>query len=376
MPDDYRVRIVGNSRRLQKEFIDFPKHLYRDNAQWVPWFDVDMRALLKKRHPYFSHARGEFLLVTRNGRSVARACISENDLYNQAHGMNVANFYFFDAEDDQEAVNILVEFMIGWSRDSGLTGLLGPILQGGATGSGILVEGFGIQAAMNMMPYNYAYYQKLLEGAGFSPFVNLYSMNLPPERFSLPDKVARVAELAAKRGSLEVLKFKSKRQVLKIADDIAGLYNPTLGDHFEDYPLSDAELEQVKKDLTLVADPALIKILGHKGRVVGFLFPFADLSDVMRRNNGKTGPVEILRLLSAMKQRKKVLFNGMGILPEYQKLGGNAILYREVVRTMSELGFSSAELVQISEKTELMLKDVEILGGEISKVHRMYRRDF
>ena len=64
----------------------------------------------------------------------------------------------------------------------------------------------------------------------------------------------------------------------------------------------------------------------------------------------------------------------MGILPEYQRLGGNALLYSELTRTAGGDRFRRAELTQISERTELMLRDVQTLGGRIYKVHRMFER--
>ena len=372
MSSEYAVIKVGESRSLQREFIDFPKRLYRNCGQWVPWFDIDVRALMRKKHPYFFHAEGDFFLVRKNGRTVARACVTENRRYNEAHDLNVAHFYFFDAEDDRQAVGSLIAELSRWSRTRGLDGILGPILQGGSSGSGILVEGFEYRAAMNMMAYNRPYYGSLLENAGFKPFLSLYSMDLPASEFSLPKKVARISELVLKRGHFEVLKFKSKRDVMKAGDEIAHLYNPTLGDHLEDYPLSEKELAQIKKDLLLVADPSLVKVLRYGDKLVGFLFAFPDLSDIMQKNKGKTGPLEILRLLMGMKKKDRVLFNGMGILSEYRKLGGNALLYGELEKTLKNAGCRSGEIVQISEKTNLMLKDVETLGGRIVKKHRMY----
>lgn len=375
MSHTYDVHTVGTSRKRIDEFIEFPKRLYRNCPQWVPWFDVDVRALLWKKHPYFSHAQGEFLLVRKDGRTVARACVTENKRYNETHGMRVAHFYFFDTEDDQKAVDCLVSHMVNWARNRGLTGVLGPILQGGSSGSGILVDGFEHRAAMNMMVYNYPYYAGLLENAGFRPFSTLLSLELPTDTFALPEKVARISELVEKRGRFEVMKFSSKSELRKVSDEIAALYNPTLGDHLEDYPLSDKELLQVRKDLLLVADPELVKILKYEGAIVGFLFVFVDISGTMQKNKGKTGPVEILRLLGALKNPGKVLFNGMGILPEYQKMGGNALLYSELGKTLAKAGVKSGEIVQVNENTVLMLKDVQTLGGRIIKTHRMYLKE-
>ncbi len=86
-------------------------------------------------------------------------------------------------EDDPQAAEALVRRLQEWTREQGLEMLRGPMLLGGASGSGILVQGFEHRAAMTMMPYNYAYYPRLLEGLGFRKHVDLFSMDLPPDEF-------------------------------------------------------------------------------------------------------------------------------------------------------------------------------------------------
>jgi hypothetical protein len=327
---------------------------------------------MRRSHPFFGQASGEFFLAREEGRTVARACVVKNPAYIAQHGARCAHFYFFDAADDPQAVGILFTRLREWARAQGLEMLRGPMLLGGASGSGVLVQGFEHRAAMTMMPYNRPYYASLLEGLGFRKHVDLYSMDLPPSTFRIPGRISSVAEKVLARGRFQVLRFASKRELSAVADRIAALYNATLADHLEDYPLSPKELEQVKKDLLLIADPRLAKILAYDGEIVGYLFAFPDLSAALQRNGGRTGPLEILRLLAAMKRSDGLLINGMGILAQYQRLGGNALLYDELTRTVGERDYRSAELVQVSERTELMLRDIQTLGATISKVHRIY----
>ena len=170
------------------------------------------------------------------------------------------------------------------------------------------------------------------------------------------------------------MRFRSKRELKSVAGPIAALYNQTLADHLEDYPLSQAELAQVTKDLLLIADPGLIKILTYDGEIVGFLFAFHDLSAALQKNAGRLGPIQLLRLLAAMRSREVLLINGAGILPRYQRLGGNALLYYELEKTAGGRIYRRAELTQISERTELMLRDVQTLGCQVYKRHRIYER--
>ncbi len=331
--------------------------------------------MLRRRHPFFRQAFGDFFLVREAGRTLGRACVVKNPSYIAQHQTSCAHFYFFDVEEDPPAAEALVGRLQEWTREQGLGLLRGPMLLGGASGSGILVQGFEHRAAMTMMPYNYPYYPRLLEGLGFRKHVDLFSMDLPPDAFRLPQRVRAAAEKVLASGRFRVLEFRSKRQLKKVADRIAGLYNQTLADHLEDYPLSDAELEQSKKDLLLIADPRLVKILAYDGQIVGYLFGFPDLSLALQRNAGRLGPIRLLRLLRAMRSNDELILNGMGILPQYQRLGGNALLYHELEKTAGGGAFRRAELVQVSERTELMLRDIQTLGARVYKVHRMYEKE-
>jgi hypothetical protein len=67
----------------------------------------------------------------------------------------------------------------------------------------------------------------------------------------------------------------------------------------------------------------------------------------------------------------------MGILPEFQGHGGNAILYYEMGQTL--LGFESqfrhVEMTQVAETTEQMRADLKNLNGVEYKNNRVYRKN-
>ncbi len=157
---------------------------------------------------------------------------------------------------------------------------------------------------------------------------------------------------------------------------MAELYNATLADHLEDYPLSAAELEQVKKDLLLIADPRLAKILAYDGQIVGYLFA---LPGPVRRAAEERRPVgtrgAAAPALGDAYQRRAASSTGWAFCPQYQRLGGNALLYSELTKTVGGGAFRRAELVQVSERTELMLRDIQTLGARVCKVHRMYEKE-
>jgi len=363
-----------NKRKFIKEFIEFPKRLYKDEEKWVPWFDIDMRKILKKKHPFFLHSDGEFFLAEEDGETKGRICVVSNVRYQKEHNRNCAHFFFLDAPESKEVFQALLDAAADWAKNRGVEYLDGPMLFGGAYGSGLLIEGYELPPPMTMMPYNFPYYRKFVEELGFTKLFDTYGTDISKENFVLPEKIEKFAEKVLERGRFKVKRYKSKRAILKEADRLLELFNATLADHPEDYPLTDEELVQLKKDLAPVASPDLIKVLTYDDKIVGYLLAFADITPQLRKSMGKITIPGIIRMMRGLKNSNKLLANGMGILPEYQRLGGNALLYYELSKTVQSRDFTIAKTVQINESTTLMLADIEKLGAVKEVTHRVYQR--
>ena len=307
---------------------------------------------------------------------MGRIAVFENTRYNEQHDLRSAHFYFLDFEEQSEVPGALLSAAMEWARKRDLDQLIGPLCFGGSTGGGILIKGFEHRAAMTMMAYNFRYYKKMLEASGLRKKLDLHSAYLEAERFELPERVRVVAERVLKRGRFKVLKFTGRRDLKKIAFRIGQIYNEALGDHVEAYPLSNSDIRKMARDLTLVADPSLIKVLAYKDDVAGFLFAFPDLSAAIQRARGRLTPGALIRLFREFKQTEWLIVNGAGILPRYQRLGGNAILYYELEKTVRsrDRQFRHVDLTQVAESTGLMLDDIKTLGGNIYKTHRIFQK--
>jgi GNAT superfamily N-acetyltransferase len=370
------IRIDPCDKALIRKFIDFPTTIYAGNDCYVPWFEKEMANYLSKRHAFFSHSVGDFFLVRRGGRTLGRIAALENRRHNDYHKRKTGRFYFYECVEDREVSARLMEAACDWARQRGLTELTGPYGFNSFTGGGLLVNGFEERAAMTMMNYHPPYYHKLLEEAGFSKVMDFYSARLETARFTLPDKVRRAAEITLKRGNFRVPRFTRIGQVKALAADIGRVYNESFAGHEDFTPLSDGEIKELSRDLLRATHPALLKVLFYKEEIAGFLFAFPDLSAALQRGRGKLSLRTLLDLRREARRTDRLIINGAGILPRFQKLGGNALLYYELEQTVKEtLGgrsFVCADLTQIAEKTELMLKDIGTLGGKIYKTHRIY----
>jgi hypothetical protein len=187
--------------------------------------------------------------------------------------------------------------------------------------------------------------------------------------------VHHIAERSRRRSGLQVLRFRTKKEMRAWARRIGRAYNQAFINNWEYYPLSDREIAFLTDNILAVADPRLVKIITHGDEAVGFLFAFPDVSAAIQRSRGRLLPFGILDLLLEFKRTKWVALNGAGILPEFQGRGGNAVLYAEMENTIRETGFQHADLTQVAESAVQMRRDLENVGGVPYKNHRVFIRE-
>ena len=369
-------KIDTENKSQVKRFVNFYYTLYKDCPQWVPPLFMDAYLPLnRKKHPFFEYSDADFFLAVRDGNVVGRICAGVNKLYNKYHKAKKAQFYYFDTIDDLEVARALFKAVFDWARERGLDTVVGPKGLSPFDGYGILVEGYEQRQMMTMMNYNYPYYQKLVEALGFEKEVDFVSCYLPAEAFKIPERVERIAQWALKRGNLWVKHFKSKKELVGWAQRIGETYNRTFINNWEYYPFSQGDIDYAVQNVFMVADHRLIKLIMHDEDIVGFLFAFPDVSAAIQRAKGRLFPFGIVDILLEMKRTRTVSGNGMGVLPEFQGTGGNALLYFEMGKTMLDFKqFEFVEMTQVAETTRQMRADLKNLNGVEYKNHRVFRK--
>ena len=362
-----------NNKKSINEFVMFPFEIYKGNKQWVPPVLSDIKVMLNpKKHPFYEHSDAEFFVARKDGKMAARIAAMENKPFNAYHGTRIAQFYLFECINDMEVAQALFDKVYEWAKARDLNEVVGPKGFSPFDGYGIQIEGFEYRQMMIMMNYNPEYYPTLLEKLGFEKEVDFVSCYIHRDVFHMPEKVHKVAERVKEKGTFEVKRFSSKKELSEWAERIGEAYNKTFVNNWEYYPLTKAEVDFQLKSLLSVADPRLIKIILHEGEVVGFLLGFPDVSAALQRAKGRLTPWAILDLLREMKKTNWVSLNGAGVLPEYHGRGGNALMYAEMDDTIHEYGFEHYELTQVAETAVQMRKDLISVGGKAYKNHRVY----
>jgi GNAT superfamily N-acetyltransferase len=369
-------KVDTENKRQVRRFVEVMHRIYADCPYWVPPLDVDAyNQLNRKKHPFHEHSDVDFFLAVRDGRDVGRIAVIENKPFNRYHNLKTADFYLFECDNDLEAATALFNTAFEWAKSRGLNRVVGPKGMGPLDGYGILVFGHEQRQTMTMLNYNHAYYQSLVEAQGFTKEVDFVSCYLPADKFQMPERVQQIAERVMQRGHLDVKKFASKRELISWADRIGKAYNNAFVNNWEYYPLSPREIKFVVDNILTIADHRLIKIITHGEDVVGFLFAFHDVSAAMQRAKGKLFPFGLLDIMLELRRTKTVAVNGMGILPQHQGHGGNALLYYAMGTTLLNfLQFAHVEMTQVAESAEQMRADLKNLNGVEYKNHRVYHK--
>lgn len=364
------------SKPQVRRFVEFQYTLYKDCPQWVPPLLVDAYMFLnKKKHPFYEHSEADFFVALRDGEVVGRIAAIENKSYNTFHKKKTANFYLFDSIDDQEVANALFERVFAWARGRGLTQLVGPKGLGPLDGYGIQIEGHEHRQIMTMMNYNYPYYQKLVENLGFGKEVDFVSCYVNRDLYQFPERIHAIAAKVEARGTLKVKRFRSKKELISWGPRIGEAYNKAFVNNWEYFPFTQREIDFVIQNIMVIADPRLIKVITHGEDIVGFLFAFPDISSAMQRARGRLFPFGLIDMLLELRRTKWVAVNGVGILPEFQGRGGNALMYSEMAKTIQDYQFREGDLTQVAETAWEMRRDLQTFAGKPYKNHRVFTKD-
>jgi hypothetical protein len=381
------IEIDTNNRRQTKAFLNLPFRIYKDVSQWVPPLEMDAKRMLdRKRHPFFQHSDAAFLIALapspqpppvggEGGNVVGRLCILNNRNYNTFNKSRTAHFFLFECIDDANVSRALFDAAFAWARTRGLDLVVGPKGLTALDGLGLLIKGFDHRPALGI-PYNRDYYQRLIEDAGFTSQGDIVSGYLSPGMLPREawEKIDRVSALVQQRRGLRIGRFTTRAELRRVVPQVLDLYNGALGQTEENVPFTPDEAKTMADQIIWFANPRLIKLVYKADKPVGFLLAYPDIGEAVQKTKGKLFPFGWLTLLRALRTTVWVNVNGMGILEEHRGVGGTAVLFSEMRKSVIEGGFRHADLVQVGTTNDKMQREMRDLGITFYKTHRMYER--
>jgi len=368
-----QVRIIDtyNQGDVDK-FVLLPFQLYANTEQWVPPMRSSARKILNRdKHPFYEHSEAAFLLAEQDGKVLGRLAVMDNKNYQEYRQVKAAFFGFLEVVEDQAVAQALFSKAFDWARERGLESMVGPRGMNPTEATGMLVEGFEHRAAMTI-PYNFPYYDAFVKSAGFEKDTDHISGYLPGD-YQLPERILRIAEKIKERRGMWVKTFKDKDEIRTWVPRVFEVYSKSFVESHTFFPPTEREMQMIADPIIEVTNPGLVKGVMKGDEMIGFIIAYYDLSAALQRCKGKMWPFGWYWLLTERKRTKWAIVNGAGLLPEYQGLGANVLLYTELAKTINDFGFEFADLVQVNEVNKASLADMEAVGVNWYKRHRAYK---
>ena len=370
-----KIRKIDTDNKSDvQRFVRFPFDLYANCPQWVPPLLSDATGMLdRQRHPFFQHSSAGFFIAESEGQVLGRLSVMDHRLYNDFHRSQTAFFGLFEAIEDRQVSAALFDAAFDWASQRGLQHMIGPkgLLSSDATG--VLVKGFEHRPAMNI-PYNLPYYDFLVQTSGFTKDTDTFSGYLD-QKMEIPHRLYELAEKVKARRGFYIKTFTSKTEMRQWISQVAKVQQEAFAIFPTYIPFTDQEVARAADMLIAIAEPQLIKLVMKEDKVVGFVFAYPDISAALQKCRGRLWPFGWLTILQERKRTQWVNVNGVGLLPEYQGLGANVMLYMELLKTLLDSQFLYADIVQVDETNYKSRSDMEALGVQFYKTHRNYQRD-
>lgn len=368
------VPVVSASDKL--DFIKSQWNFYRNDPNFVPPVIADRKKLLDtQKNPFYKHAEIQLFLAKRGGEIVGRIAAITNALHNEIHGDSIGFFGFFECENNPDTAKLLFETAENWLSAHGKTHIRGPVNPSMNDECGLLVEGFD-SPPMILTTYNPAYYERLVKAAGFEKVKDLLAYILDNDDY-INVKVRRVMGALRERHNMTIrsINFKNKKQFRRDISTLKEIYNAAWQPNWGFVKMTSEEFDFLAADLKQIANPDYALILEIHGKPAGFALALPDVNQALIFNKRGSLLGALWNLLTKKKHMNQLRIIVLGILPEFQRSGGDAALYFEIGERGLKNGNKRGEASWILEDNTMMNRALQhTMNGTVYKTYRIFEK--
>ncbi|MFN3551214.1 MAG: N-acetyltransferase [Endomicrobiia bacterium] len=372
-----RLRVVTTNKELLK-FIKFQWEVYKNDPHWVPMLVSDLKLLFdNKKNLFWEHADKKlFYIEDENGKILSRVCGVIDYNFIKFHKERTGFFAFFECLDTKEAknsLNILLSSVEMWLKEKGMKKILGPTAPSTNDEMGLLYEGYDSEPVL-MMPYNPPYYHELLINYGFKKAKDLYAYKITKENLPIGRIKKIVDTVKTKLPQLKIrpVNMKNFAQEIKYAVEI---YNDAWEKNWGFVPWTEKEFVSQALRLKPLIKPEFVLFSFLKEEPVGMIITVPNYNEVLKKLNGKLGPIEIIKFLYYKNRIKSLRIMVMGVKKEYRNRGIEVVMYYETILNALKEGYQCGEISWILEDNVMMNRAAETLGAVLYKKYRVYEKD-
>ncbi len=362
-----------------KEFVEFPKRLYKGDKNWVCPLDKEAEAVFDPaRNNAFR--RGEairWILVDDDNKTIGRVAAFIDRVRSKANRQPTGGMGFFEVIESKEAAFMLFDTAKVWLSDRGMEAMDGPINFGENDNYwGLLVDGF-TQPGIGM-PYHKRYYRAYFEEYGFRTYFEQYAYHLKDCGATqvFPERFMKIAEWISKRPGYSYRHFDYKQKDKFIAD-LVEVYNSTWSVFKEDFtPLDPAILHDSLMRAKAFIDEDLIWFAYHNDKPIAFFVIYPDLNQIIKPFNGRLTFWNKIRFVWYRYTHKMNRMRAVvaGVNPAYQNSGVESAYFLELFKVFRRKRFyRELELSWVGDFNPKMIGIYEALGAQKAKTYLTLR---
>lgn len=362
-----------------KSFVKFGIELYKNNPYYIPpLISEEVATLRKDKNPAFGEeCEAKYFIACKRGKIVGTIAGIINHRANRIWKNKLARFGFVDFIEDEEVSKALFDAVENWAKSKGMEGLQGPMGFTDFDHQGMLIEGFDQLGTMATI-YNYEYYPEHLEKLGFEKSYDSKEFKIwIPE--GVPEKHKRISEIVMKKYGLTIRKFKNKKAIMPYARKVFELLNDAYTPLVNFVPLSKRQIDHyVDMYIPLLRYENVVSIIKEDtDEMVGIGICIPSLAKAMQKAKGKFFPFGFFHLLKALKGKNDVVdLYLVGVAPEYQSKGVNALLFYDLIPVFIRNGYVYAESNPELEMNERVQSQWEYFERVHHKTRRVYVKKF
>lgn len=372
---NFDIRTVESKSDLIR-FIRSQWNFYKGDKYWVPPVVADrMKLLNTEKNPFYKHSEIKLFTAVRKREIIGRIAAIVNYNHNKTHNDKVGFWGFFECINDQEVANALFDKAAEWLRSKDRDMMIGPENPSMNDEIGMLFDGYD-SSPMILMTYNPSFYNDLCIGYGFEKAKDVYAYILDTNSF-LTERIERMQGVIRERYGITIrqINLKDKKQFAKDVATLKEIYNSAWQPNWGFVKWTDEEFDFIANDLKLTADERLGVIAEVKGKVAGFGLALPDINQVLKFNKKGTLLGAVWSLLTKKKHINQCRVIALGIVPEFQKIGLDVVLYYEVGTRGVSNGYPIGEASWILEDNDMMNRGLTtVMKGKIYKKYRLYQK--
>lgn len=365
------------TKKEMSDFVSLSRTLYKDNKQYVPDLDVDVRDFFNpKKNNDLAYADVQPFIAIKDGKVAGRVVGIVSYKSNATWKKKIVRFTYLEFIDDIEVSKALLDTVASWGKERGMNEVQGPMGITDFDKEGMLVEDFDLQGCF-MEFWNPPYYKEHMVALGFDKATDWLQI-----RFQVPEEVParfqRVADYAKQEFGIHMV-HKSKKEIYdSYGNKVFSLLNQAFAPLYGFAPFSEKQVYDILHKFLPLVDTKMIALAeDNKGELAGVAITCRDFSDGIQKTKGKLLPFGWFHLLRAMKfgKQDKAQLMIIGIRPEMQGMGVNAAMFAHLIPIYNQLGIKWCETNPQLETNVRELSQWKPLNPKTVKRRRCWKRE-